>query len=288
MRSLRCALIIVRSGGSRSFRTVVCWPDGICCSANFRLRSSTDRDLSMLMQMAFFVNVASVCIRIGLVSSVEGDTGDSGSTSALLDQPFASSAMGDSVDADLLHELSGETWGAVTYLDDLPPAESSRDLIAASQLDKTLTTIPVSGNGSSRVRHRLGRIVLGCPRSYGLFGNLSIVSEGRPWRRRAPPAATSQLVVPLSEQRGLIHRYYDCIFAGHLGVSRTVYRLLDWVYWPRLREGVRSYLASCSVCIVRKSPCPRRAPLGHISVGTGWPWTFWICRLQRPKVIGTF
>ena len=39
-------------------------------------------------------------------SSSEKDTADSGSTSALLNQPFASSAMGDSMDADLLPELS--------------------------------------------------------------------------------------------------------------------------------------------------------------------------------------
>ena len=33
-----------------------------------------------------------------------------------------------------------------------------------------------------------------------------------------------------------IQRYHDSIFAGHLGVSRTVYRLLDRVYWPGLPE----------------------------------------------------
>ena len=53
-------------------------------------------------------------------------------------------------------------------------------------------------------------------------------------------------------------------------VSRTVYRLLDRVYWPGLREDVRSYLASCSVCLARKSPCPRRDPMGHVSVGHRW------------------
>ena len=52
------------------------------------------------------------------------------------------SAMGDSMDADLLPELSGETWVAATYLEevtaDLPTAESEPDLIAASRLDETL------------------------------------------------------------------------------------------------------------------------------------------------------
>ena len=72
------------------------------------------------------------------------------------------------------------------------------------------------------------------------------------------------------ERRGFIQRYHDSIFVGHLGVSRTVCRLLDRVYWPGLREDVQSYLASCSVCLARKSPCPRRAPMGHVSVGYRW------------------
>ena len=66
-------------------------------------------------------------------------------SSVLLDQPFASSEMGDSMDADLLPELSGETWVAATLLEgltaDLPPAGSDIDLIAASRQDVTLTTV---------------------------------------------------------------------------------------------------------------------------------------------------
>ena len=69
-------------------------------------------------------------------SSPEGQAGGSSSPSALLDQPFASSAMGDSMDADLLPELSGETWVAVTFLEkvtaDLELAGSELDFITAS------------------------------------------------------------------------------------------------------------------------------------------------------------
>ena len=68
----------------------------------------------------------------------------------------------------------------------------------------------------------------------------------------------------------MIRRSHDSLFAGHLGVSRTVYRLLDQVYWPGLHQDVCSYLASCAVCLARKSPCPRRAPMGHVDVGHRW------------------
>ena len=100
--------------------------------------------------------------------------------------------------------------------------------------------------------------------------NLSIDTDGRLWRRRAPPSGVSQLVVPHSERRDMIRRFHDSLFTGHLGVSRTVFRLQSRVYWPGLRQDVRTYLASCTVCLARKYPCPQRAPMGHVAVGHQW------------------
>ena len=64
----------------------------------------------------------------------------------------------------------------------------------------------------------------------------------------------------------MIRRFHDSLFAGHLGVSR----LQNRVYWLGLRHDVRSYLASCTVYLARKSPYPRRAPMGHVDVGHRW------------------
>ena len=59
--------------------------------------------------------------------------------------PFASSEMGDSMDSDLVPELSGETWVASALLEeltvDLPTAGSDIDLVAASREDSTLQTV---------------------------------------------------------------------------------------------------------------------------------------------------
>ena len=102
------------------------------------------------------------------------------------------------------------------------------------------------------------------------FGNISLDSATRLWRQCEPPAISFKVVVPQGKRRVFIQRYHDSVFAGHLGVSRAVCRLLDCVYWPGLREDVRSYLANCYVCLARKSPCPRRSPMGHVSVGHWW------------------
>ena len=79
------------------------------------------------------------------VSSSDSQVAELDTSSVLLDQPFASSEMSDSMDADLLPELSGETWVAATLLEgltaDLLPAGSVMDLIVASRQDATLTTV---------------------------------------------------------------------------------------------------------------------------------------------------
>ena len=94
---------------------------------------------------------------------------------------------------------------AATHLDevagDLPPAGSEPDLITSSRVDKTLTVVhewvrtglPPSWSDCAGLSPEL--------RSWHLqFGNFSIDSDGRLWRRRAPPAMALQFVIPTSER----------------------------------------------------------------------------------------
>ena len=195
------------------------------------------------------------------------------SSSVLQDQPFASSEMGDSMDADFLPELSGETWVASVLLKelsvDLPTAGSDIDIIVASRQDATLTT--VRKWVQSGVVPAGGRSVQAFLRSYGV-GDCRLAACL--WTRTGDYGAfgllLSQLVVPSRERQEMIRRFHDSLFARHLGDSQTVYRLQNRVYWLGLRDDVRSYLTSCTVCLARKSPCPRRAPMGHVDVGHQW------------------
>ena len=64
----------------------------------------------------------------------------------MTEQPFAVSAMGDSMDTDLLSELSGETWVTAIRLNettiyDLPPPDADPYVIASSLTDKTPTIV---------------------------------------------------------------------------------------------------------------------------------------------------
>ena len=207
------------------------------------------------------------------MSSPNTRADDTDPTTELVDQPFASSEMGDSMDVDLLPELSGKTWVVASYLEeltaDLPSTDSEPVFIIASRHDETLTNVrqwvqtgaPPAWTECSGLSPKLRCWWILFREYVGRGGGTVMALSG------APQATSLQLVVPTRERQELIHRYQDSLFAGHLGVSRTVYRLLDQVYWPGIRQDVRSYLASCSVCLARKSPCPQRAPMGHVEVG---------------------
>ena len=95
--------------------------------------------------MAFLINVVSVYARIVRCRQPDVGARETGSMSDMLDQPFASSGMGDSMNLDLLPEFTGETWVAATHLDevtsDLPLFGLEQDLITASQMDSTLITV---------------------------------------------------------------------------------------------------------------------------------------------------
>ena len=195
--------------------------------------------------------------------------------SLLVDQPFATSEMGDSMDSDLLPELSGETWVASALMDeltwDIPTVGADINLVTATREDQMLQTVRSwveSGKAPPWPDCAGLSPELRCWRLH--IGNLKLDSVGRLWRRRSPSAGGSQLVVPVRECQELIRQFHDSLFAGHLGITRTIFRLLDRVYWPGLRRDVKTYITSCTICLARKSPCPRRAPMGHVEVGHRW------------------
>ena len=79
------------------------------------------------------------------VSATDSLVPDAEPETEMVDQPFAVLEMGESMDADLLPELSGETWVASALIEeftaDLFPAGSNVDLIAASRQDATLAMV---------------------------------------------------------------------------------------------------------------------------------------------------
>ena len=100
--------------------------------------------------------------------------------------------MGDSMDSDMLPELSGETWVASALLEeltwDLPTAGADNELVTATREDKMLQTVWswVESGNAPPWRDCAGlALELRCWRLQ--FGNLKLDSVGRLGRRRSPP-----------------------------------------------------------------------------------------------------
>ena len=148
------------------------------------------------------------------VSAMDSPVPDAEPETEMVVQPFAASEMGESMDADLLPELSNKTWVASELMEELTAdlllAGINVDLIVESRQDATLAMVREwiqSGATPAWAECAGFSPELRC--WWLQVGNLSIDTEGRLWRRRALPAEGSELVVSRSERRAIIRRFHD-------------------------------------------------------------------------------
>lgn len=62
-----------------------------------------------------------------------------------------------------------------------------------------------------------------------------------------------KLVVPTDNRADILFRMHDLPTSGHLGIYKTLARISDFYYWPKLRQSVRKYVANCKICAAHKS-----------------------------------
>ena len=91
------------------------------------------------------------------VSATDSPVPDTDPETKMVDQPFAASEIGESMDADLLPKLSGETWVASALIEeftaDLFPVGSNVDLITESRHDDNS-----AGVDSGKIHSGMGRL----------------------------------------------------------------------------------------------------------------------------------
>jgi len=80
-------------------------------------------------------------------------------------------------------------------------------------------------------------------------------------------AETKQLVVPKSLRNGAIGLAHESVMAGHLGIAKTLDRLLTQFWWPGIGADVSRYVRSCDAC-QRTTPKGRvgKAPLQKMPI----------------------
>lgn len=87
-------------------------------------------------------------------------------------------------------------------------------------------------------------------------------------------ASTPQwkIVVPKHRRRQVIEECHDYPVAAHLGIFKTLARVRDLYYWPKLKGDVVKYVKSCRICSAQKSRNNSRPGLMGQPKRVCFPW----------------
>ena len=89
------------------------------------------------------------------------------------------------------------------------------------------------------------------------------------------------MVIPKAIIVTVLQGIHDWLFAGHLGITRTLDRLHARFFWPKMRQTVEQYVASCQICSQNHHHnSSGKARLQPIEVGE--PLTFWAMDYMGP------
>lgn len=68
-------------------------------------------------------------------------------------------------------------------------------------------------------------------------------------------------VVPKSRRRELLRQYHDDPTSAHLGTLKTLRKIQELYYWPKMKQEVGQYVRRCQVCLASKTSQLGRAGL---------------------------
>jgi Integrase zinc binding domain len=102
----------------------------------------------------------------------------------------------------------------------------------------------------------------------------------RNWCHRSQPADTgnNQIVAPASIRHQLLYISHDIPASGHLGIRKSLDRLIRHFWWSSIQSDVREYVRSCHKCqCLGKGMTTIIAPLHSMPV-VSEPWS--ICAID--------
>jgi hypothetical protein len=79
-----------------------------------------------------------------------------------------------------------------------------------------------------------------------------------------------RVVVPTHMIHPICSLYHDAPIAGHLGVDRMHFTMIEKYYWLRMKESIQKFYESCPKCQAHKSTRIMTAPLKPIEVSQPW------------------
>lgn len=64
---------------------------------------------------------------------------------------------------------------------------------------------------------------------------------------------TWKLVVPSKDRSEVLRECHDDPKSAHLGIQKTIDRVLDRYYWPGMSKDIKAYVKNCQTCHMSKS-----------------------------------
>lgn len=141
----------------------------------------------------------------------------------------------------------------------------------------SVTTYVSQGNPpdvSDKWYLKMRNLVANSPERYPLW----MVKDGLLYKKSKPqyPELTGTpwlQVVPKENRAKIIKDHHDPPQCGHLGIFKTVSRITEHFYWPKLRADVTTYVRKCVTCLETKPEQKRPAGLMLSSQPTAQrPW----------------
>ena len=79
-----------------------------------------------------------------------------------------------------------------------------------------------------------------------------LMRHGRSTDPRIDPVEFNQIVLPASLRAEVLQHMHSSALMGHLGVERTLDRILSRFWWPGVRKDTQHWLAACMDCQAKK------------------------------------
>jgi hypothetical protein len=90
----------------------------------------------------------------------------------------------------------------------------------------------------------------------------------RVWENPGGTQETLQTLVPKALRKQIFDFLHGSKTGGHFGINKTVGKIKEKFYWPKLRNDVQTWCAQCDMCAARKGPTRKiKAPLTTYVVG---------------------
>ena len=71
-----------------------------------------------------------------------------------------------------------------------------------------------------------------------------------------------QLCIPPAYRPEILKNCHDDVTSGHLGISRTIQRIKNRFFWPKMARDIYKYVQACPKCQSRKGVCDK--PAGYL------------------------